>query len=464
VAQLSNRLLTATAPQVTAPRSKGPRSLVLAAIVLQGIAGLALGLPGHLSEDSIVQLYEARSLQFISFQPPMMSLLLRVLDGWVRGTALFVVLDQLLLTASFALLFAQRKSELRWPAAVVIALVVLNPLLLAYTGIVWKDVLMAHLAAFGYVCLYAGATQAPRGARIAWALAAVLALALAASLRQHALVLALPGAVYAAFLLVGGRAARWVLALVLCAMVAGINVAIIAYADAVAVGGKIPRMGVGLRSLARFDLTGIAAHGGVIPDTAVAAQVETAQVPFYTPLRIDTLPDPVHGSPIWQMETAQLLALWGRSILNSPRAYALHRTANFEALLWRSGMAPLCVAIQIGVVPAVYVPFLGRDVVPELGIARDLNQRDRGLEYWFIDWRGSVLFNHAFWSIVLAGAAAILALRGGAAALVVFATSVLVFALGFGVIGMSCEFRYIYVLPVAATLLTFALAATGRSW
>ncbi len=39
-----------------------PANLVLAAIVLQAIVGLALGLPGHLSPDSIVQLYEARTL------------------------------------------------------------------------------------------------------------------------------------------------------------------------------------------------------------------------------------------------------------------------------------------------------------------------------------------------------------------------------------------------------------------
>ena len=131
-------------------RRSAPQLFVHAAIVLQAIAGLALGLPGHLSSDSVVQLYEARTLQFISFNPPMMSLLLRFLDVWVPGTALFVVVDQALLTASFALLLAERKSELRWPIASAAALVVLNPLFVVYTGIVWKDILMSHVAAFGY--------------------------------------------------------------------------------------------------------------------------------------------------------------------------------------------------------------------------------------------------------------------------------------------------------------------------
>lgn len=440
-----------------------PANLVLAAIVLQAIVGLALGLPGHLSPDSIVQLYEARTLNFISFQPPMMSLLLRVLDAWVRGTALFVVLDQLLLTASFALLFTHRRSELRWPAAIGAALVVLNPLLLAYTGIVWKDVLMAHLAAFGYVCLFVAATRPRGGGRAAWSLAAVLVLALAGSLRQHALVLAVPGAVYTAFLLSDTRETRWGLAFVLCAVQVGINVAIVAYADAVAIGERIPRAGAGLRSLAIFDLTGIAATGGTIPDAAVASQVETGLVPFYSPLRNDLLPAPAVGSPIWRMETPQLLALWGRSIVNSPRAYLSHRAAHFWALLWQPDTTGLCAPGVFGIAPSVYVPSLGRDIVPELRLAGEWRARDRKLAYWIYEPPRPPLFNHVLWSIVLAIAAVALWLRGGGSALVVLAASALGYTLAFGIIGISCEFRYAYVLPVAATLLGVVLAIAPKT-
>ncbi len=60
------------------------RAVVVVAIVLQAIAGLALGLPGHLSVDSVIQLYEGRTLDFISYHPPAMSLLLRMLDGGCR--------------------------------------------------------------------------------------------------------------------------------------------------------------------------------------------------------------------------------------------------------------------------------------------------------------------------------------------------------------------------------------------
>ena len=450
--------LTVAARGESAHPSAAPRDFVLGVILLQAAGGLALGLPGHLSVDSIVQLYEARTLHFISFHPPMMSLLLRVLDGWGHGTASFVVLDQLLLTASFALLFWQRESHLRWPAAVAAAPVVLNPLVLAYTGIVWKDVLMVYLATFGYVCLYVASNRSG-SRRIASALGAVLALALAASARQHALVLALPGAVYGALLLSDRPATRWGLALLLCAGVVGINIAIVAYADSVAVGEQVPRTEAGLRSLAIFDLAGIAANGGAIPDAAVAAQVSAAFVPSYIPAQMGTLPEPVAGSPLWRMKIPDLLALWGRTILHSPRAYLSHRAAHFGDLLWRP-----CLLMYSGVKSTVYVPSLGRDIMPELGLAGRWDRRDRELKRWSDLLRNTTpMFNPVFGSVVLAVCAAALWRRDGASALVVFAASTFLYSLAFAVIGLSCDFRYLYILPVAATVLLLALIAGARS-
>jgi hypothetical protein len=437
---------------------QAPRGAVVAALALQAIAALAIGLPGHLSVDSIVQLYEARTLQFISFHPPMMSLLLRALDACVPGAALFVVLDQALLTAAFLLVIAQRRTRLGWFEAAGAALVALNPLLVVYTGIVWKDVLMAHLAAFGFACLYAASNRAVGRGRTAWALAGVLGLAFVASLRQHGLVLAIPGAVYAAFLLAERAAWRFGVALALTAAVIGANVAIVAYADAVAVGQKIQRTNAGLRILVYFDLAGIVAHGGTIPDPAVNAEVAATQAPFYTPLHVDSLPEAAPDSLLRRSDPAGLLALWARAIAASPGAYLAHRSEHFESLVWRSGANSGCLAIQIGVTPSAYVPYLGRDIVPELGISRPLDRRDRELIERFIAWRDSVLFNHAFWLLALVVAAAILARRRGAGALVVFAGATLAFALGYAVVGIACDFRYLYVAPLAATLCAFALA------
>src|SRR5207245_337323 len=141
--------------------------------------------------------------------------------------------------------------------------------------------------------------------------------------------------------------------------------AIIVYADEMAVGGAIPRAETGLRSLAYFDFAGIEANGGVVADTVAAAQLETTIVPFYSPLRNDAMPAPASDSALARMETRDLLTLWRRSIMKSPRAYLLHRSAYFWALLWKSGTESLCTPVFTGVVPAVYVPPLGRDILPD---------------------------------------------------------------------------------------------------
>jgi len=435
--------------------------IIALAIAMQAIAGLALGLPGHLSSDSVVQLYEARTLQFISFQPPSMSLLLRIFDSWLPGAALFVVADQLLLTASFLLLFLRRDIRLRTPAVLFALVAVANPVLLAYTGIVWKDVLMAHLVAFGYACLYTARARADLG-RAVFVFAALACLALGASLRQHALILAIPGAVYAAFIVAQGRGLRWSLGIAFCATVIGTSIAIVAYADAVGVGETIPRMATGLRSLAYFDLAGIAANGGSIPDPAIAAQVNATQVPSYTPLRNDPLPVPPAGSPLWRVETSDLLRVWTRAAAESPQAYLAHRIAHFWSLVWQSGTAPLCGAIHTGIVPSVYVPSLGRDIVPELGLHGRDDRRDRLIAWFLSRFASTPLFNHVFWLIVMAVAGGTLLGKDGSAPLVLLAISAFAFALGYSVIGISCEFRYLYILPVTASILVFAAALAPR--
>ncbi len=427
--------------------------IVRAAIVLEAIAGLALGLPGHLSVDSVIQLYEGRTLDFISYHPPMMSLLLRVLDTSLPAAASFVVVNQVLLTASLMLLLAPRK-PVGWPAAIAAAVVVFNPLAIAYTGIVWKDVLMAHFAVFGYACLDVAAQRSRGSRRTAWAIAALLSLAMAASLRQHALVLAIPGAVYAAVLLTDGRLRRAGIAVGLAAAMVGANIAIVAYADAVAVGQKVPRTALGLRALATFDLVGIAAGGGAIPNAAVAREASDL-VPSYTALQLGMLEAP-SGSELSRIGVTDLVALWARSVAGSPGAYLSHRAAHLGNLFWRP-----CFVMLAGVPATVYVPSLGRDIMPELGLKARWNRRDSTLMEAAEQLRNTPLFNPVFWSIALGVAAIILVLRRTAAALVVLAASSVIFALGFGVIGISCDLRYVYILPVAATMLLFALALTS---
>ncbi|HSQ81167.1 MAG TPA: hypothetical protein VLU54_08540 [Casimicrobiaceae bacterium] len=112
----------------------------------------------------------------------------------------------------------------------------------------------------------------------------------------------------------------------------------------------------------------------------------------------------------------------------------------------------------------VYVSSLGRDIMPELGLTGRWDRRDRELKRWSDLLRSTTpIFSPVFGSVVLAVCAAVLRRRDGASALVVFAASTFLYSLGFAVIGLSCDFRYLYILPVAATVLLLALIGPARS-
>ena len=147
-------------------------------------------------------------------------------------------------------------------------------------------------------------------------------------------------------------------------------------------------------------------------------------------------------------------SIWLRSIVNSPCAYLSHRAANFGALLWKSGTPGLCTRapFAFGIEPAVFVPMLGRDIVPELGLRTGSSRREWVFQDFLLN-LPAPLFNHVFWATMLLAAAAALWRRGRAAPLVLLAAGAVVFALGFAVVGIACDFRYLYVLPLAATVL-----------
>jgi hypothetical protein len=200
-----------------------PSAIVSSSVATGGLIALGFGLclainlPGHLSFDSVVQLYEGRTGVYGNWHPPMMSWLLGVFDAVVPGTSLFVIFDAALLFGSLGGLLRLQvsfyhnrtrvppsvahfvratfpasgggkdetnaavfppplagevssgapatedgggasmqqsdTSSVSWFAFLVIALCLLTPQFVLYQGIVWKDVLFADLSVGGFVCL-----------------------------------------------------------------------------------------------------------------------------------------------------------------------------------------------------------------------------------------------------------------------------------------------------------------------
>lgn len=121
--------------------------------------------PGHASMDTSVQLYEAKKGMSLSWNPPLMSALLRWLGGGKQSMQLIIAIDCFLTYVPLSLLaFVLINNEV--PANQEISLVtfffcillIINPVIFLYVGIVWKDVLFASLlsasAALSIVSVY----------------------------------------------------------------------------------------------------------------------------------------------------------------------------------------------------------------------------------------------------------------------------------------------------------------------
>jgi hypothetical protein len=173
-------------------------------LVVQAGLGLYLGLPGQMSFDSVIQLYEGRTSHFISFNPPLMSVLLGVLDRLGNAQAGFVLMSQAMLSAATALVLfpAARTPVWRFGLA---APIVLNPVVLCYVGILWKDVLLAHSVVLTYFLIaWLRRQERPLTPTLAVFMLALLTIVVGA--RQQGILFALPAAVWGATVVHGSRA------------------------------------------------------------------------------------------------------------------------------------------------------------------------------------------------------------------------------------------------------------------
>jgi hypothetical protein len=106
--------------------------------------------PGYMSVDSVVQLGQARSLDFWDQHPIVMALIWRYLDKAVPGPIGMLVLENLLYWLGLSAICG----SLRWPLwlrALAIPLIGFFPPVFCIAGAIWKDMLMqgAFLSAVG---------------------------------------------------------------------------------------------------------------------------------------------------------------------------------------------------------------------------------------------------------------------------------------------------------------------------
>jgi len=107
-----------------------------------------LHVPGSLSVDSGYQVLEAINGQSISWSPPFTSALIRWFGGKETGTSVLLFLNSVMTYGSFGLVYAIfycRNTSVAMPKwhFIIFLILVLNPILLIYLGIIWKDVVIS---------------------------------------------------------------------------------------------------------------------------------------------------------------------------------------------------------------------------------------------------------------------------------------------------------------------------------
>jgi hypothetical protein len=439
--------------------------LVALCLTLAGVA-VALHSPGHMTTDTSIQLHEAFSGRIESWAPPFMSALLYWLGLGTVGTSLFVLLNVALTYAGLYLSARSQASSTPWPLwrfAIALPLIA-NPVIFAYVGIVWKDVLLASLCVASLGCsIHAARLESPRLA-IAFAALALLLLLPIPMVRQQGILL-LPVFALSPALSIAKRASpsrrKYVLAAVYVLLALGYVGLKGIVASSFDKGPDGRDFSVGTQIIKRYDLAGIqyrtGSEGPLARAGAPQAALDAIQA-TYGGDRVDRLgASPALGAFLDARTPDQIDAMWRDAMREHPRAYLAHR---FSAYAWLLGFheAQACLPFHVGVE--------GIDVfLQESGIREEQERRDQRMFDWNRMLVDSPLWKH--WSyaglLVLLAAAIWFRRREQRGALLPWAVGLGMFAGSFLPTSIACDFRYLYLLVPCTAALALALLSPARS-
>jgi len=412
------------------------------AILLGGFAVmLALTAPGQLTYDSVQQLASGRSGAYNSWHPPVMAWLLGVFDAMVPGTLVFLLFQTLLLLGALLVLLSLKP---RSTSTVLVALaIVLTPQFLMFQGQIWKDILGANAAIAGFTALAAFAKTERRR----WLVAAALLLALAAGVRQNAVVL-LP---VAALALAWPRK-RWLLGLgfmiVTVTLGMGTSLWLVARSD----GGDGAAAQVRLGQA--YDLAGALARDPTLPlpsltteDPSFEKVLRQKSPVLYTPLRNDPFAaDPAINHELSNVPEGAMGRAWKGLVINHPFLYLRVRMAAFGAVLTTPDSA-VCHFSHNGIEGPP-------DLLRQLGLTPGKRPQDRAMANYAHLFFATPVYSHILWGALALMLLVLLLRRGepGDAAIAGLLVGALVFTVTFAAISIACDYRYLILLDLAAMM------------
>jgi len=442
-------------------RVPGSKSLAYGLVAMFAVAACVLNYPGHLSYDSLVQLSEGRSGRFASLHPPFASAAVALLDRLWGGTALLMFVDVALLALALGVML--RAMPRTSPLSNLLLLVFLaSPVTLIYSGILWKDVLFAHLELLAFALLM----SSERRARWWKTALIVVVLAVAAQVRPQGLIIALVACIALAFVawprLDRHFTARAASGLALFAGTMMLSLILSALPAAGREGAAGIAQGNAVPLLLLYDLAGIIHHRPELDLTILAAGgadgplLKQLMLTQYTPQRFDSL-DIYRALPPSNQLYAPLLKQWLHAVATNPGAYLTHRLDVFS---WQLGLhdPAQCLPVYVGI----------DDSDPAL--LNVLHLREGPSPYSGILWNYAAtmfrtpVFRGVAYVAVLVVSLLLLARAGFARHLAAtsLAIAALLFALSYLAVGIACDFRYLYFTLVAAMACAiYATASAG---
>jgi len=424
-------------------------AILAAAFVLM----LKLNLPGHLTVDSVLALHEGRFGVRTTWNPAFFGWLLGVLDRIHTGTALAVGLSGGLLFGAWGLL-ALTRPRTSWLAPLLALGVIALPQMIVYPGIVWKDVQFAVATLAGVALLAFGVRD--RQGRTPWIslIAAALLFAAAGLLRQNGLLMALPAALAIAWARSGYRGWARSVGLGVGWLAAAVALTFVLSAVAQPQGAGAPDSagGKGVRILQTYDLAAASAlkPGRATPhidraSPAAGAYLRAHAAEFYSPERVDTMSSDVRMAQLWKSVPRDVIRdEWLELIRGDTGLYLQARGLAFGQVLG-TPVIDKCLPVSIGVDGPV-------ETLKALNMPRRHSHEDQRLyNYvtWFLD---TPAISHLAFAAIAVVVGAVLLVRRDPADLVVagLLAGALGFAASFFVISIACDYRYLYLLDVAA--------------
>ena len=442
---------------------------VTAGIIFAGfVFSLAMNLPGHLSYDSVIELLEGRTGAYAGWHPPITSWLLGVTDAIVPGTALFAVLNTLLIYGSLYVLLRLVPAA-SWVVAALAALFAFTPQYMNYPGIVWKDIVFAGCSVMGFAALARAAEDWPRSAhRNAWLAFGFVLLVITALARQNGMVML--GAGIAAFAWIAARQRPVTLRSLAVAGGSALLIAIVAVTAAnVALGTHLVRESGAVRQFKLLQLYDTTAMLAAKPDMKLAVldksdpvlanAIRTEGLRLYTPQRNDPL---AASRSLQDAITAAsdnvLREQWLSLIMHRPLLYLEARADIFDWTLLTPRI-DLCLPTYSGVSGP-------QDAMDDLDLEARWDGRDLWLELYGNHFFGTPVLQHGIFALLSLGAGLLLLWRHRPAdiAIAFLQIGALVYVATFFFISIACDYRYLYCLDVAAMTGWFYIALDWRWW